>query len=331
MFKELHEIAKQAPIIIRIAPEGEGLRVMIHQNADSFSNDVGDIPLALSVVGTPEQLDTELPAAIAAFTATTNDSIAEQARKQAERAVAETASAKAFAPAKAKAAPKKTAAKASPPAGKKAAPKKSAALVKRPAAKVKTPAPKAAKPVKHIPSKPTAEDCINAYLAYAVANPGDIKREAFIKGNPTGRRFERLFGNWEKFIAAAAKAGTLNPPGDNLTQPLPLETAPASEPAAAAPARTGETAEAVPPAALSAAAPETLPEVWPFPATAGATKVRAVVTTDDVVITPAIELIVETDQRITVDGIDLRVLDFNDTTIWVEYINAAETTAGATA
>ncbi len=321
MFKELDSLVRHAPLVIRITPEGEGLRVMIHQKADDFANDAGEIPLALSVAGTAEQLDAELPAAIAAFTATASDSIAEQARKQAERAVAATPSAKAFAPAKAKV---KT----------KAAPKKPAPVHKKAAIahtpKPKTNKPAAAKPVKHIASKPTKEDCINAFVAYSVANPGNIKREAFIKNNPTGRRFERLFGNWDKFIAATTKAGTINPPGDKLTKPLPLETAAGNEPAATAPARTGETAEAVPPAALSAAATESLPEVWPFPPAAGTVKARAVVDTNDIVITSAFQLIVETDQKFSLAGYNLRVLDFNDTTIWVEHVSA-ETTAGATA
>lgn len=83
MFKELHEAAKRAPVILRIAPEGEGLRVMIHQKADEL--DAGEIPLALSVAGTPEQLDADLSTAVTTFLSTAANaaaSIAEQAREQ---------------------------------------------------------------------------------------------------------------------------------------------------------------------------------------------------------------------------------------------------------
>lgn len=214
MFKALAEAAKRAPIAIMVTTEGDHLRVTIQQKADKLKD--GQIPLSISVAQTPELLDAELPAAITEASTTTQcpESVHEQVRKQAARAADG-----------AKNNAEKKASKKKPAA---AAPKKAAVKKPKPAAAAKkTPAPKkspAAKPTKHIASKPTAEQCIAAYHAYAAAHAGEpIKREAFIKGNPTGRRFERLFGNWEKFVEAAMKTGTLGPAGDTKTKPLPLE------------------------------------------------------------------------------------------------------------
>jgi hypothetical protein len=207
MFKALADHARRAPIVIMITTEGEHLRVTIQQKEVK----AGRIPLSISVAQTPELLDAELPAAIAeAYAAAPNaEPVAEQVHKQ-------VASAASSAAAKSEKKPEKK--KARPDAVKNPVKPKPAKAEKPKPAK-KSPA---SKPTKHIASKPTKEQCIAAYHAYAAANPGDIKREPFIKGNPTGRRFERLFGNWEKFVAAAMKTGTLNPPGDTKTKPLPL-------------------------------------------------------------------------------------------------------------
>lgn len=308
MFKALHKAAQIAPVILRVTTEGEGLRLVIHQKADEMKD--GQIPLALSVTGSVDMLEFELPAALhqALGTLQNAGSVADQVAAQTAAAVKTAAAEGNTGKSKQKSKPSTTKRKVNKPA-----------VAKKPAASKPAAAPKPAKPTKHSAAKPTAEDCIKAYHEYAAANPGDIKRETFIKGNPTGRRFERLFGNWEKFIAAATKVGTINPPGDNLTKPLPLETAAATESAATAPARTGEATEAVPPAALSAADTQA--------------KCRAVVdinSSDGSAIAQGVELAVETDQIITIEQYQLRVLDFNDSTIWVEHVNTAAT-AGATA
>lgn len=226
-FQQLSAAAQRAPIVIMVTPEGDHLRVTLQQKGDKLKS--GEIALAISVAQSPETLDAELPAAIAEACATlqlrTNsaESVTEQARKQVAQATdaAKDASAK----------------KADKKKDKPAAVAKKKAVVKKPpmpAAKKKAAGPKPektkeAKPVKHTKSKPGKDKCIEAYLAYAAEHPTEIvRREAFIKGNPTGRRFERLWGNWEKFIKAASKATTAGPAGDKITIPLPLDTPPVS-------------------------------------------------------------------------------------------------------
>ncbi len=243
LFKTLAPAVRAAPLIIRVSTEGEGLRVMIHQQADEL--DKGLVPLQLSVAAGAEALDAELPEAIAAaFNALDKPTtLREQVEQQARIAASNTDTAKATpkkaAATKSRAAEKKAPAPKKAPAKKKIAPAPRTTGIRPPAA-----ASTKAKPVKHIASKPTAEQCITAFYAYLASHPGEpIKREAFIKSNPTGRRFERLFGNWEKFLAAASKHGTLNPPGDTKTKPLALPMPGAKEPAAPAPVGAGETAE----------------------------------------------------------------------------------------
>lgn len=332
MFKELAAAAKRAPIAIMIVTEGDHLRVTIQQRPDKVKD--GQIPLAISVAQTPELLDAELPAAIAEACTTTQgtESVLDQVRKQATRA-AESVEKKADKKKTAAAAKKKAAVKR---AGKPAKEKQ--------AADSQSQKTRPAKPTKHIASKPTKDQCIAAYHAYAAAHPDDIKREPFIKGNPTGRRFERLFGNWEKFIKAAAKAGTTGPADDKKTIPLPLE-APAAAPSTAAqapcmtpasssgPESIPDSANDVSPSNAAVSLNENTPDVKPAPAAATETKGRKVITAQgDVCIATGVEMLVETDTEITVPGTSakLRVLDYDDKTIWVEHV-AQQSTEGATA
>lgn len=224
MFKELAPIARRAPIAIMIITEGDHLRVTIQQKADKLKD--GAIPLAISVAQTPEVLDAELPGAIelASNTAQSAESVLDQVRKQTERA---TEAAKAAGVKKAE----KTKRSVRKPAKaavkrKSAGPKPKKTPAAQPAKK-----PTAEKSTKHIASKPNKDQCIADYHAYAAAHPGEpIKREPFMKGSATGRRFERLFGNWEKFVKAALKSGTWNPPDDRKTRPLPLDPAVTTSP-----------------------------------------------------------------------------------------------------
>lgn len=325
MFKALAEAAKRAPIAIMVVTEGEHLRVTIQQRPDKVKD--GQIPLSISVAQTPELLDAELPAAIAEASVSTQsaESVGEQVRKQTARA-AEGAKDKA----------EKKAGKKKPAA---AAPKKAAVKKPKPAAAAKKPpAPKkspAAKQTKHIASKPTKEQCIAAYHAYAAAHTGEpIKREAFIKGNPTGRRFERLFGNWDKFIKAAMKAGTLGPADDKKTKPLPLQAPAGNDPAAAqapsvshssspGPVETPDSANGV--ATADASPDKRGSDEQPASAAATATIGRVVVTTDGKPLAGGMVIVADTGAEIDIPGHGKhRITDFDDKQIVVEPITQGE-------
>lgn len=355
LFKSIAGAAEAAPVIIRVSKEGDGLRVMIHQKADDL--DKGVIPLAITVAGTPEQLDTELPTAIteACGALKSAEPIAEQVRKQTDLAVKN-------APPK-----KKTTAKKAP-AAKKPATKKTATTKPK-----KTPKPAAGKAsallrrekaatdalrnqsVKRLASRPTAEQCVAAYHAYAAAHPGEpIKREPFMKDNPTGRRFERLFGNWEKFVEAAQKAPPADPAGESgetstaaqapcgtsANSPGPL-SALTDSPNGKAPAGSTAGSASSPDESETAAKPA--PAVDPTAEQAAAMGIHAnptgrsvVIKASNIKIAAGIEITAEAGQRINVPGTSamLRIVDFDDKTIWVERVNLEETeqqTSGATA
>lgn len=140
MFKELFPIVERAPLMLMITKDGDRMRVHITQKKDDKDDFT---PLNLAIAATPEELDAELPMAIAEGAAMLSDekpkSIADQVKGQVEQAkdAAEEGDKK---PSKAK--------KAAPtPRKKVAAPKKPAS---KPAKQAK---PKAKKPGKGKPSR----------------------------------------------------------------------------------------------------------------------------------------------------------------------------------
>jgi upstream activation factor subunit UAF30 len=62
MFKELFTLTERAPVILLVSREGENLRVNLTRKQDENEKEV---PLALSIVGSPAELDQELPIALA--------------------------------------------------------------------------------------------------------------------------------------------------------------------------------------------------------------------------------------------------------------------------
>jgi PRTRC genetic system protein E len=131
MFKELFPIVERAPLMLMITKDGERLRVHITQKKDDKDDFT---PLNLAIAATPEELDAELPMAIAEGAAMLSEekpkSIADQVKGQVEQAkdAAEEGDKK---PSKAK--------KAAP------APKRKVAAPKKPAASKAVKPPKPAK------------------------------------------------------------------------------------------------------------------------------------------------------------------------------------------
>lgn len=245
MFKALHELARSSPITLLIATEATtSLRVTVAQKSTSKG-----VPLSISVVGTPEELDAELPGAIAAAAEDLKRPapVAEQVRSQVDAAKAAAPKPK---PAK-KAAPAKPARKTKPAAKKKPTAKP------KPAARPK-PKPKALAPAKLRASRPGAEACIADYVALYSQLGANMNRETFMEKATTGRRFERVFGNWTKFVEAASQQ--LPAGGDDQTIQLQLEPpAAAPRPAEWPFPRSDRSVESAAPAAEPPPAPAPAP------------------------------------------------------------------------
>lgn len=233
MFKELQSLAEKSPLAMMISAEGDQLRVVITQKKAGAAG----TPLSLSILAKPEDLDADLPAsiAIAAGELAKPAPVAEQVKAQVDTA-------RASAKPPRKSTPKPKAAKPKP-VKKHAAPKlhkvKKTIRVKPTAPRTAAPAASKKQP-KLRSSRPGAEACIADYLKLKPQYGDKLTRELFMEKAETGRRFERVFGNWNKFVEAAQGEKTLGPAGDDKTKPLPLEH---SAPAGA------------------------LPDTWPFPTT----------------------------------------------------------------
>lgn len=351
MFAALKPFISNAPVVLRIATEGDLLRVLIHQKPEDVKTGVA---LNLVLTASAEDLDRELPDVLAGAEAKMREaakpSVTEQAAPQIEaqaKLAADERAAAGVKPIKQKQKPKPPAKKAGKAKAKvkvtHTKPAKPAAA--KPAAKkTAASAPKAkAKPVKHIASKPGKEDCIKDYQGYLIAHPGiEVKREAFMAWAPTGRRFERLWGNWNKFIAEASKAGTIGPANDKLTMALDLpppggETsaapqAPCGTPASSpGPSAATDSTNDVSPATLAVSPGESSPAIKPAAAADTPTGRSVVTAVGNITIAAGIELEVEIGMPIKVPGTsdELRVHDFNDKTIWVERITQTATEGAA--
>ncbi len=141
MFKTLAPFAADAPVTIIISPSGDRLHAFITQNKEKTDN-----ALDLSLIATAEELDTQLPLAIAEHLARPDKSVAEQVKDQVD-AQQESADTKATT----KKPAKKSAAK---PAAKKPAAKKPTPQKSKPAAPSKPKTPAKPRPAK-TSAKPT--------------------------------------------------------------------------------------------------------------------------------------------------------------------------------
>ncbi len=223
MFRELHTIAQAATLHMIIVAEGEQLRVTLQPKPTGKD---APIPAALSLVATPDEFDTGFVEAITTWRAPQTSLVA-QAAAAAAQAPAMPAEPKtrtaskpaAKAPAKpvAKPAKKKAAASPTPPNADAQAP--AAATPGAGPSPVTT--PEASAPVVKVRTARTKPDdaetiekdrlaCIadmRAYLAGNAASDKPVKpsRADYLnKYKPTtGRRYERLFANFDELVAAA--------------------------------------------------------------------------------------------------------------------------------
>jgi len=246
MFKELQPLAEKSPLAMMISAEGDQLRVVITQKKAGAAG----TPLSLSILGTPEELDTDLPASIAAASGVLAKPapVAEQVKTQVDTALASAKPPRKSTPSPKAAKPKpvKKHAAAKPPKVNK--------IIRVKPAAPKHAAPAAGKkPSKLRASRPNGDACVADYHVLHAKHGDRLTREMFMKEADTGRRFERVFGNWNKFVAAALAKGTQGPPGDDKTKPLELELP-----------GTTSASEAK---ALATATLRTLPDTWPFPTT----------------------------------------------------------------
>lgn len=268
-FKSLYDVAKHTALSMIITPQGERLRVIIMPKPGKDAKEASALSKPIEATGTPEELDAELPKALAAYSEKVNDL---RATISVPIDALDAAKAKAGKPRAAK--PAKAAKK--PKAPKAAKPVKAPKPKAPDQAKTKTPAKprrpsnaehrrllrgnKSPTPRASLPGKDKCLEDLNAYLATGK----DLSRAPFIawarkNGNKTGRRFEKLWSGWHEFIKAIPNTfdKISGAPQSSPAASKPAEPSPGSRKAAAAPepARPAKTSKTVLDPALK----------WPFP------------------------------------------------------------------
>jgi PRTRC genetic system protein E len=251
MFQDLYAVARHTPLSILITPNGEQLSVIITPKPSGDASDNPALARSIKAVGTPAELDAELPAKLREYTDKVNDlrtaidlpiEALNEAQAKAGKKKAATPKAAAKPKPAASAKPKKA---AKPKPAKKAAPK-------APAAKKKITLPGQAKSAKkHAPvprsSLPGKPECIADYVELKPKLGDALTRRKFIKTAKTGRRYEKLWTNWEEFVKEASK----------------ISAAPPAPATASLPAANAATANS--PQAATAGAAGAAEAVWPYP------------------------------------------------------------------
>lgn len=216
MFRELKDFAVAAPVSLTIFPAGDELRVVITQKQNGSEH----VPLSLAVTGTAEELDRDLPLAIAESRAIPTKSVKEQVSEQARAQASATAGGAEDDDAAGDQTPSKT--QTRKPAKQKARPQRPA-----PRKPARTPTitplvkPEAPKPDKKAEPKGAAtptpgsraaeklaakrEACL-ADLTTAMAKHGSQVTRAQYAAlkTKTGRGYETAFGGWTQFLEAHA-------------------------------------------------------------------------------------------------------------------------------
>lgn len=207
MFKELDSFARTAPVTFTIFPaDNDQLRVVITQKKEE---DDDHIPLNLVVTGSPDELDRDLPLAIAESSAIPAKSVKDQVAAQAaanHAAGEDDDKTPARSTSKKKSAGTKRKVEAKKPVKKSPEPTKTPVITplikpleeKRPAQAAK-PAASGRGDKKEAKKAAALQD-----LQAAIAVHGDnVTRKQFAATNPaSGRSFETLFGGWDSFREA---------------------------------------------------------------------------------------------------------------------------------
>lgn len=228
MFQDLYAVARHTPLTLIVTPQGDKLSVIVTPHPGKDGAKQGELSKPIQAVGTPAELDAELPAKLREYAEAVNG-LRLKLDLPTEAVAAAAAKAK---PARSTPAPKaKKPAKARP--------------AKKPAAKPRVKLPGATK-AKKAPTPraglPTREDLVVA-CRELIAKHGveKVDRAFFIKHVKGGRRYERLFESFREMV--------------ELTKATVADTPPVETPASPPPAAE---AEATPGAAYTALR-------WPFP------------------------------------------------------------------
>lgn len=256
MYKALHAVARHTALHLIITPAGEQLKVICMPKPTGAGADNAALQKPFSITGTPEELETAFPEALAKYSEAVNglrsaldlpldaldaekkklakkeEKKAQKEREEKEAAEKRSAAAKAAAETRAANAAKAQAekerkekeraeARAQSKTVKTGAKSSGAPLGLPGATSGKTAAawpfpvgPHAATPpapaetadtVKHDPKLPGKEECIRQYqqLKLKLGDKKKLTRRLFIKKAESGRRYEKLWPNWEKFVKAA--------------------------------------------------------------------------------------------------------------------------------
>jgi len=268
-FRHLHAVARHTPLHIIITPNGEQLRLVVTPKPSGDAADNPALAKPFTAVGTPEELDAELPEVLRKYTESVNDlrmkldlpldaleqakkKVAEKADKKAEKAkqekeeaerrseaakkAAETRAANAAAAAAEAERKKKEkedakAAKKLAKAGGKAGAAPTGTGIQLPGATATQPPAAPEDTVAHRADLPGKAECIRDYTQLKTKHGDKLKRKLFIKKAETGRRYEKLWPNWEKFVkeAEAQPELQLEPASTAATGGDKSEAAPASE------------------------------------------------------------------------------------------------------
>lgn len=250
MFKELYEVARHTPFTMIITPAGERLSIIIQPRPTGDADDRKGLAAPIKAVGTPEELDAELPAKLREYAEQVNE-VRAQIELPTAAVDAEKATTSKKAARKATRAEKKKAAKDAKEAKKTAAKKAQAEKLAKKQAddaerKRKKDAKKSGKKIElpgasssvnpaptwpfptgekaaAKPATPTAgarsesvraglpgkAECIKDYEQLKLKFGDKLTRLKFIKKASTGRRYERLWKNWEEFVKDATAQGQL--------------------------------------------------------------------------------------------------------------------------
>lgn len=273
MFQALFPVARHTPLNVIITPNGERLSVIVIPKPSGDAADNPALAKPLSFVGTPDDLDREFPEQLRQYAEKVNDlrtalDVPLDALEEAKRKAAKKDTAKAEREKK-----KEQESKARSDAAKKAAETRAAkaeekkrareaANKKRLAARddanrkrrearaqkadtgsaSKITLPGATAPAKPATAKPTPAsnkpgkpECIADYRALHKQFGDLLTRRGFIKQAKTGRRYEKLWKNWEDFIAEANQlALPLSARKTSEASPAPAAVAASAQPAASA-------------------------------------------------------------------------------------------------
>jgi colicin import membrane protein len=231
MFKDLYDVARHTPLHLIITPAGEQLRIIVTPKPTGDAANNAALSKPFSATGTPEDLDREFPEALRKYAGAVNDlrtsidlpidlldaakkkaaeketKAAEKKKKEEEEAQRRSDAAKKAAETRAQKAEEERKAKEAKIAAKAAA--KAAKKTGGAAAgtgSLQLPGATEAAPAETNPvliGLPDKAACIADYQQMKLVHGDKLTRRLFIKKGKTGRRYEKLWKNWDKFIKAA--------------------------------------------------------------------------------------------------------------------------------